>query len=289
MKYFSNLPIINYANNFVRNIFTRVNFRHNFKQDNSAFYPYVQQESQGTQLRYENLAFDYYDDVDDVWILHLTNEVIDPYFDVALTQEDLDAYIVKKYGSLRKANQTVLFYRNNYDQDDRLLTEAAYGALPVDTKRFWTPAVNFDNNIIGYQRLTDDIVVSTNKLLSIDITLADANTTFIVNEKVTQTTSGASGFVTFSNTSMVSVQHITGTFSNTSTYYITGQTSLANAAPSSVTTVSDNIPTNQQTYFSAVTAYDYENEMNNKKKTITILDKRHQPYIHSLFRELVTE
>jgi hypothetical protein len=289
MKYFSNLPIINYANNFVRNIFTRVNFRHNFKQDNSAFYPYVQQESQGTQLRYENLAFDYYDDVDDVWILHLTNEVIDPYFDVALTQEDLDSYIVKKYGSLRKANQTVLFYRNNYDQDDRLLTQAAYGALPADTKRFWTPAVNFDNNIIGYQRLADAIVLSTNKLLSIDITLADANTTFIVNEKVTQTTSGAAGFVTFSNTSMVSVQHITGTFSNTSTYYITGETSLANASPSIVTTVSNNIPANQQTYFSAVTAYDYENEMNNKKKTITILDKRHQPYIHSLFRELVTE
>jgi len=289
MKYFSNLPIINYANSFVRNIFTRVKFKHNFKQDNSAFYPYVQQEAEGTQLRYENLAFDYYDDVDDVWILHLTNEVIDPYYDVALTQEDLDAYIEKKYGSLRKANQTVLFYRNNYDQDDRLLTEAAYNGLPADTKRFWTPAVNFDNNIIGYQRLADDIVLSTNKLLSIDITLANTNNTFIVNEKVTQTTSGATGFVTFSNTSMVSVQHITGTFSDTSTYYITGETSLANAAPSIVTTVYNNIPTNQQIYFSAVTAYDYENEMNNKKKTITILDKRHQPYIHSLFRELVTE
>ena len=289
MKYFSNLPIINYENNFVRNIFTRVNFTRNFKQDNSAFYPYVQQEAQGTQLRYESLAFDYYDDVDDVWILHLTNEVIDPYFDVALTQEDLDSHIVKKYGSLQKANQTVLFYRNNYDQDDRLLTQAAYEALPADTKRFWTPAVNFDNNIIGYQRLADDIVLSTNKLLSIDITLANANTTFIVNEKVTQTTSGATGVVTFSNTSMVSVQHITGTFGSISTYYITGGTSLANATPLTVTTVSVNIPTNQQVYFSAVTAYDYENEINNKKKTITILDKRHQPHIHSLFRELVTE
>jgi len=289
MKYFSNLPIINYANNFVRNIFTRVNFTQNFKKDNSAFFPYVQQEAQGTQLRYENLAFDYYDDVDDVWILHLTNQVVDPYFDVALTQEDLDSYIVKKYGSLRKANQTILFYRNNYDQDDSLLTEAAYNALATDTKRFWTPAVNYDNNIIGYQRLADDIVLSTNKLLTIDISLSNVNTPFIVNEKVTQTTSGATGFVTFSNTSVVSVQHITGAFTGTSTHYITGESSSANASPSNVTTVFDNIPTNQQIYFSSVTAYDYENELNNKKKNITILDKRHQPYIHSLFRELVTE
>jgi len=286
MKYFSNIPVISYANNFARNILTRAKVLDKFKDQASVYYPYVLEEATGSGLRYENLAFDYYDDVDDVWVLHLVNQVVDPYYDVPLTQEQFEAFIVKKYGSLRAANQKVVFYRNNYDQDESILTISGYDALVAERKRYWTPTVNFDNNIIGYERIKDDTIVTTNKILTLDITL-NGNAAFQTSEKVIQDTSGATGFVTFSNTTVMSLHHITGTFSNTSTYYIIGSDSGANASVSIITTIKENITANVQVYFSPVTAFDYENEINEKKKTIDLMDSRYVSMVHNTFSELM--
>ena len=91
MKYFSNLPIISYANSYARNILTRVKFVEEFKDISQAYYHFVQQEGSGS-LRYEDLSYDYYDDAEDVWIIHLFNEVIDPYYDCTLSQADFDNF-----------------------------------------------------------------------------------------------------------------------------------------------------------------------------------------------------
>lgn len=294
MKYFTNLPIINYSNNFVRNILSRVKFTEEYKQSAGAFYPYVQKESSGP-LRYENMAYDYYDDAEDVWILHLFNEVVDPYYDVALSQEDFDNFITKKYGSIRNAYQTVLFYRNNYDQDDSILTESGYLSLAEEVKKYWVPTVNYDNKIIGYDRAKEDIMITTNRIISIDISLV-GNTQFILGEKVTQ--GDSFGFVTFSNTTVVNLQHIQGSFSyetiqNPTPFYIFGEDSRANAETINVTTIFNAFgntvgamaPT-EEVYFSPVTAYDYENELNEMKKNVNILDRRFVPDVHASLKEL---
>lgn len=289
MKYFSNLPIISYANSYARNILTRVKFVEEFKDISQAYYPFVQQEGSGS-LRYEDLSYDYYDDAEDVWIIHLFNEVIDPYYDCTLSQADFDNFITKKYGSLRNAYQTILFYRNNYDQDDSILTEIGYNALSSDVKRYWTPTVNFDNKIIGYERERTDWSVSTNRILSLNVTL-QSDTVFKENEKVNQ--DDASGFVTFSNTSLLTIQHISGSFSNTSN--VVGEESGANAEVQTVTVVYnafDNVSfpksmsPNEEVYYSPVTAYDYENELNEQKKQISLLDKSYVGKVHSSFRDL---
>ena len=146
--------------------------------------------------------------------------------------------------------------------------------------------MNFDNNIIGYERIKDDTIVTTNKILTLDITL-NGNAVFQTSEKVIQDTSAATGFVTFSNTTTISLQHITGTFSNTSTYYIIGSNSGANASASSVTTIKENINANTLIYFSPVTAFDYESEINEQKKTINLMDNRYVSMVHNTFSELM--
>jgi len=284
MKYFATLPIISYSNNYVRNILTRVKFSEEFKRDASYYYPYVQEEASGSGLRYENLAYDYYDDAEDLWILHLTNDIIDPYYDVTLTQKDFESYIEKKYGSVRKVRQQIKFYRNNYDQDDSIIDPGAYAALPGVLKRYWTPTLNYNNIVIGYERAQDDTVITTNKILSFDITL-NTEIQFIKDEKVTQASSGATGFVTFASTSVLTIQHITGEFSNTNV--IIGEDSGASATPSAVTTIKQNVSDNELVYFSPVTVYDYELELNEQKKNIKILDNRFKPAIYSRFRELI--
>lgn len=289
MKYFSNLPIINYANSYARNILTRVKFVEEYKQVSQAYYPFVQQEGQGS-LRYEDLSYDYYDDAEDVWIIHLFNEVIDPYYDCTLSQMDFDNFITKKYGSLRNAHQTILYYRNNYDQDDSIITEVGYSVLSAEAKKYWKPTVNFDNRIIGYEREKTDWIVSTNRILSLEITL-QSNATFNINEKVNQ--NDASGFVTFSNTSVLTIQHISGTFSNT--YNVVGEDSKANAEIGLITTVYNafdnvNFPRsmspNEEVYYSPVTAYEYENELNEQKKQISLLDRSYVGRVHSSFRDV---
>ena len=110
MKYFTNIPAISYGNNFVRNILTRAKILNDFKNNASVYYPYVMQEGSASGLRMENIAYDYYDEADRVWILHLTNEIVDPYYDIALTEENLEAHIIKKYGSLSKAIEKIAFY-----------------------------------------------------------------------------------------------------------------------------------------------------------------------------------
>ncbi len=296
MKYFTNLPIINYSNTYVRNLLSRVKLTDEFLNDGLNFYPYVQQESSASGLRYENLAFDYYDDPDDGWVIWMTNSVVDPYYDVCLSQDDFDKFIEKKYGSIRAAQQTIKFYRNNYYQDDRIISESTFNALTAKVKKFWTPSVNYDNMIIGYERIKDDTILSTNKILTIEISLQDDTKPFQVNEKVIQ--NDASGFVTFSNTSFISIQHIEGQFvanSSISPYSpvaITGQTSGANGSPvssDSVKIIAENADDVEEVYFSPVTVYDYESELNEKRKNINLLDRRYVPLLQSKFIELMRE
>ena len=287
MKYFINLPIINYSNNFVRNLLSRVKFTEDYKNSATAFYPFVQNESSGS-MRYENIAYDYYDESEDVWILHLFNDVVDPYYDVALSQEDFNNYINKKYGSLRSAYQQIAFYRNNYDQDDSVLSESGYNSLTEEVKKYWVPTVNYDNRVISYDRAKDDTIITTNKIISIRISLV-GNTQFTLGEKVTQGES--SGFVTFGNTTILNLQHIEGSF--VSSQYISGSDSNANAQATSVNTVfnafggtTGSMAPTEEVYFSPVTVFDYENELNEMKKKLNILDRRYVQDVHSSIKEL---
>lgn len=294
MKYFTNLPIINYSNTYVRNILSRVKMSDEFSMNASAFYPYVQEESSASGLRYENLAFDYYDDTDDGWVIWMTNSIVDPYYDVHLSENDFNKFIEKKYGSVKKAQETVKFYKNNYYQDDRIISQGAYDALTSKAKKFWSPSVGYDNYVIGYERAKDDIIISTNKILTIEINLEDDSKPFIVDEKVTQP--NATGYVSFSNTTFVSIQHIEGQFvanSAISPYAaipIIGATSGANGSPvftDSIKTIVENADEVEQVYYSPVTIYEYEKELNEMKKTIKLLDRRYLPLIHSKFIELM--
>lgn len=284
MRFFSEFPIIPYANTVARNILSRVKMTDEFLGDSSYFYPYVLQESSISGTRMENLSFDYYGDPNDVWVLYMSNGIIDPYYDTFLTAENFKKYIIKKYNSVEEATQTIKFYRNNYDQDETILSVSAYKALTSGVKKYWTPTINFDFQIVGYERAKDLTTISTNKIIGLSITL-NQNSQFEINEKITQDITGASGFVTFSSTNSISLQHIQGEFSLTRG--ITGRTSKATANISSITILSNVIPENEQVFFSPISVYDYEYEINESKKNIQLLEKRFLPLIQTRFKELI--
>lgn len=277
MKYFANLPLVSYANAMTRNILTRVKV-----SNTPSYYPYTMSDGQ----KIEHIAYDYYEESDDVWVLHHINNVIDPYFDYSLDQSDFDRYIEKKYGSIYKAKRDIAFYHTNYYSDDSILEISEYEALnPPILKKYWSPQIDVYGNPYQYVRSTEDIIINTNKIISANISLITANS-FVTGEKISQTGSSATAFIGFSNSTVITFQHITGTFN---TNNIIGEDSGAQATVSAITVISSLIDTTESSYYSSISYYDYEMHENNRKKSINVLDKSYLESVSSQFRQLVNE
>lgn len=278
MKYFRDFPTTTYDNFIAKNLLTRVDIPEDIRKNFSLFYSHTLKETQ----RLDVLAHQYYDDAENDWAIMLTNDIIDPYYEFPLNAIDFDNHIVKKYGSLQKAIQKVLYYRNNYIEDDEVLTVSGYNALPAYLKKYWRPEAGYNNQIVSYIRDEKDWTVNTNKILELTITLTDANNTFAVSDRVTQNTAVAE--VTTANSSVLHIQHIEGEF--VANVLIQSTYSNASANVASVTELSYSFEnTAEEIYWSKVTAHDYELERNEKLKHIVLLDKNYQTQLEKKFRE----
>lgn len=285
MKYFSNFPIINYSNNAVRDIFARVKLDKEVEQYSQHFYPYQLQQGD----RADVVAYGYYDDSFADWVVYFANKVVDPYYDYYLDLNQFEEYLANKYGSIATAQAKIYGYRNNWSADDTVLTISAYDALPANLKKFWNPVVGYSGTITGYERAKQDTYLTTNKVDSLKIILS-SNTEFVVGEKISQyygTQRIANAHVCFSNSTVVMIQHLDGAFSSNAAYTIKGDDSEANAVVTSVTTIQQNFANNEAIYYSPYTYYDYENELNEQKRAINLIDNRYTSALERQFKQLL--
>ena len=287
MKYFANFPIMTYANTAARDIFARVKFDKTVESYTKHFYPYQLQQGDRPDI----VAYGYYDDAFADWLVYFANKIVDPYYDYHLNQQQFDAFIEQKYGSISAAQSKIYGYRNNWSEDDTVLTISAYDALPSNLKKFWNPVLGYSGTITGYDRAKQDTYLTTNKVVSLTVIL-QSNTQFVLEEKVTQyngSTPVANGVVAFANSSTAIVQHIEGEFVANTTYTVKGNESQANAVASSVTTIKQNYANNEAIYYSSYTYYDYENELNSQKQSIDLIDNRYSSTIERQFKQLMNK
>ncbi len=287
MRYFAEFPIIQYGDNPVRNMFARVKFDKKLEENASSFYPYQLKPGE----RPDVVGYGYYDDPFSDWLIYFANKVIDPYYDYYLDQEKFDAYIDSKYGGMANAQSQIYGYRNNWTEDDTILTISAYDALPSNLKKFWRPVLGYNGALTGYERTPLDTYLSTNMIVSMTVTLS-GNTEFTVGEQVTQyngSTPIANAMIGFANSTVVTVQHVTGEFQANTSYKLVGNDSTANAVVDSVTTLKQNYADNEAIYYSSFSFYDYENEMNEQKRTINLLDNRYSPTVERQFKILMSK
>ena len=285
MKYFANFPVITYANNTVRNVFAKVQFDKKLEEYSNSFYPYQLVEGD----RADVLAYAYYNDSFNDWLIYFANKVVDPYFDYYLDQRNFNNYITQKYGSITTAQSQIYAYRNNWSDDETILTVAQYTALTTNLKKYWTPVLGYSGAVTGYKRNPLDTYLTTNRIDILTIQLS-SNNSFTVNEKVTQyngSTPVANAYVTFANTSVVTVQHQDGQFQANTSYTLKGAS--ANAIVSTVTLIKQNYETNETTYYSTMSTYDFENEMNEQKRSINLVDNRYSATIERQFRHLLNK
>ena len=283
-KYFDNFPIIEYANTNAIDILARVKILDSVYKNPFVYYPYQVPDGD----RPDKIAFNYYNDSYMSWLVYHANKVVDPYHDWPLTYEQFNKFIIEKYGSIAEAQYKTKFYRVSWADDDQSLPQSYYeNTLAESGKKYFTGQYATNGKVLSYVRKELDWAVNTNFILKLDTTMSGKFTNdsvLFVTTKVGNTLIGTCEVVSQSNSSSIIVQHVSlehedfqldiDTFSehsaNSFKLYEYGTTKSANLE--SYTILSRNIPNDEIVYWGRVSLYDYENEKNEQRKSVYLLD-----------------
>jgi len=107
--YFTRFPKIVYNEQQITNILSRVKILDSLESYATVFLPYTVEEGE----RPSDVANFYYDDPQLDWLVLLSNQIIDPYFEWPLSTNEFLAFIRKKYGTLAAAQSQVSYYQHN--------------------------------------------------------------------------------------------------------------------------------------------------------------------------------
>lgn len=285
MGYFAPFQKLFYANTLATNIFARVKLDDSIINDASIYYPYEVKEGE----RPDHIANNYYNDPTLDWLVYFSNRLLDPYFEWPMAQQEFHKFIDDKYGSIQNAERKIVFYRVNWYGDDSVLSPASYQALAAGQKKYWKPVFGLNNTVLSYERKEMDNVVDTNRVVSIECTQSGP---FVIDERVQQRSASgtllAEATMQYANTTHLVVSRVQGAFvSNTSWNSIVGTTSNSTADVSTVSTIQISIPTTEEVYWSPVSAYTHEEEINAANKAIYLIDQRYVDTIEKQIRELL--
>jgi hypothetical protein len=141
-KYFKNFPLVTYNSKLVRNIMLKSAFIDELNLGDTAFYTYEVKDGE----RPTTVAFNYYKSIDYVWLVFLSNQITDPYFEWPLSSQELDAHIIKKYGSLETSQQTIIEYKSDDYNITTLDTFNYYQQNGFPTENL-TPVYAYDKEV----------------------------------------------------------------------------------------------------------------------------------------------
>lgn len=273
-KYFSKFPTTYYSNTLCRDLTRRVSINQNADVQGTldVFYPYTITDF----LRPDHVAEYYYEDAELDWMVFHANQIQDPYFEWYLNPMQFEVLIRDKYGSPEVAQRSIKFWRSNWASDDQEITVSYYeNTLEPEWRQYYQPRWGQGTRILSYVRKPLDMIVNTNKIVSYAVSYA-SNTDFIVGEPVdfiNITSAVGQGMVTTSNATHLVIQStvddITANSSLTKT--ITGLSSGASATSNSMSTIVTNLTDNELVFWTPVTLYDYETEINEQKKEVYLV------------------
>lgn len=117
-KYFEYFPRVSYKGNVLTNITRKVDFSETIFSEASVFLPYTIEDD----ALPEDIAFYYYGDVKYVWIVFLSNNIIDPYHEWPLSEQKFNSYLIRKYADLSsKSGTKVLDWLQNTTITDNII------------------------------------------------------------------------------------------------------------------------------------------------------------------------
>lgn len=273
-NYFSKFPLISYSGKQCIDITKRIRVRSGERNSPYVYYPYEIPHG----LRADHIASYYYEDGYLDWMIYLSNDLIDPYYDWYLDSEQFHRFIQSKYGDIPTAQRKIKYYQNNWENDDNELTPSFYNnTLPNSHKKYYSPVFGVNTKIISYRRKQVNSLSNTNRILQYTIANNSSNA-YTVGELVNIRPSGTdetvgTGEIEMANSSVIRVKNVDGnTAANSSvTKDIIGVSTSTNATANSVETYFENFGNTETIFWTPVTYYDYETFKNEKKKNIKLV------------------
>ena len=129
------MPVITYDDQSVRDILTRVRID-DLNVDVMSFLPYTISEFDKPWT----VAHDYYDSVDFVWLVYLSNNITDPIYGWYLDSYNFESYLTKKYGSVAAAQANLEGYK---DTEGTFYTTDTYTHSTNPDKSSWLPIYSY--------------------------------------------------------------------------------------------------------------------------------------------------
>lgn len=269
MSYFSYFNKIKYGNNQAINLTERARLLRSISDNPYIFYPYTLEEDE----RADNTSFNVFNDPFLNWVIYVSNDIIDPYYDWYMDSASFNEFIIKKYGSEQIAQETILGYRNNWYKNTGVrLSQQQFNQLTFKEKRYW----DVDDNLI-YTRRKMDEVLSTNLILKLELSVDDISSLgSILDQKVVlkYNDTDITGEVCYIGSTYILVQHVSNFGIDFNHNNITEVNSFNIEG---VSVYHQNIDPVISKYFEPFTAYDKEIEKNEFNHSIKILDPKVVP------------
>lgn len=278
MNYFNKIPTIIYDGQVAKNLLARAKLSDSTIQNKGAFYPYTMDDSD----RADTISQHYYDKPGYTWLIWMANNTVDPYYSMALTEDNFNNHIISKYGSQEKAMRKTAFYRTKYNSETRI-SASQYSTLIPRFMKYYEPILDAYGMIIEYRRKSDQDVTNTNKIITLSLSTVNGN--FTVGEEV-QVDGTNYAFVTVVDGNTISCQHVNGTFAAGNR--ITAKESGTTATVVSSTTIVETIALTDADYWEAISYYDYERETNEDKKQVNLIDARYKSQAESELKRLMS-
>lgn len=265
-KYFDRFPLVEYNGVLAKNLLTKVSFTDQTKKDIYSNFDYTLSDlSRPDLLSSVNYGSSYYD-----WLIYLANDIIDPYHDYYKQDEDLNAFIIGKYGSIAASKEVILYYRNNWAPDESNIQVSLYDSLHSNIQKYYTPEINASNQVTGYVRKKEDWIRSTNKVIQLTV----EEDTALLNVGDKYIAGAGSGYIVGLTETAIILHHIEGLFSLSSNI-------------TAINTIVTNIPDEEAPFWVQITAYDDEVEKNEVKKHITLIKSSYLSDMDKKFQEQI--
>lgn len=286
-SYFKKFRSIQYDGKLATNLMARLRLT-NEADASKLYYTYEVKEFE----RPDHIAYEYYNDPKLDWLVYLSNKIKDPYFEWLMDTNTFENFIIQKYGSKEYALKKILFWKVNWFNNESFLSLAGYTSLPASLKKYWAPLLSDTKQIIGYNRKELHHAVDTNKIVELTCTISKA---FTVSEVIEQysdasmTTVIAKGQVVsqqIGDATTIVLNNVTGEF--VVNPYLQGVLSGVTGNCLAVTTKRNNFTGGEAAYWSPVTAYEYEMDLNESHRSIYLIDKRYVNQIEREYRQLLS-
>ena len=274
--------------NLVTNIFFRFSFLRDIINNASAYEEYTIRDGDTPEI----VAHKYYGDSEAYWLILYANDIYDPQYDWPLTQQNFNNYIETKYGSVANSQAQMHHYEKVVGRQVENSDEFLFNTYEID----YAPATIMILKVSSYTGAQDpgDIVYQ-----SADYTYANASFTAEI-----VSFSGANDHMFLTNTignyvtTSPTYNYTKGgpVAANTAAYGFTTEQILypdmtiphdyyvnISAEPYTETYTVNGKMVTEVTGRRAVTCYDHETELNEKKRHIKLISKAYYGQIMNEF------